>query len=104
MKPEERLELEQLRREVNELRAWREVREKQQLTFPLDIPSIQVLNEAFRVARFDRINVLDIFFQATQESPTEEGQMRFFNDRATQTFRVTTTKGVFTGTIDLTAV
>lgn len=97
-------ELEKLRREVNELLQWKRARERQQLVAPLDIQSSLVLNDAFRSISFDRINVTDIFFQATQESPTVEGQMRFFNDRATQTFRGTTTTGVFTGTFDLTAV
>lgn len=97
-------EFNKLKAQVAELVAWKEEKEKNQLHFPLDIQSVQVLNEAFRSARFDRINVLDIFFQASLESPVEEGQMRFFNDRATQTFRGVTTKGVFTGSFDLTAV
>lgn len=97
-------EFQKLRREVNELLKWKQARERQQLVAPLDIQSSLVLNNAFRSVYFDRINVTDIFFQATQESPTQGGQMRYFNDRATQTFRGTTTPGVFTGSFDLTAV
>lgn len=93
-----------LEAQVAELMAWKKAKERQQLTFPIDVASMQALNEAFRTTFFDRVNVTDIFFQATQESPTVAGQMRFFNDRATQTFRGTTTVGVFTGSFDLTAV
>ena len=94
----------QERQQLNELIEWKKEKERQQLHMPLDVASVQVLSEALRSAVLDRINVRDIFFQATLESPTEEGQMRYFNNRTTQNFRMTTTKGVFTGTIDLTAV
>ena len=104
MTPEERQEFNQMKAQISELLQWKKQKERQQLSMPLDIPSIQVLSETLRGAVIDRLNVRDIFFQATQESPTEEGQMRFFNDRSTQTFRGTTTKGVFTGSFDLTAV
>ena len=97
MTPEEKQQL-------ADLVAWKSEKEKQQLHFPLDIASVQALNEVLRSVVIDRLNVRDIFFQATQESPTENGQMRYFNDRSTQTFRMTTTKGVFTGSVDLTAV
>ena len=104
MTEQERQQFNQMKVQINELVQWKKQRERQQLSLPLDIASIQVLSEALRGTVLDRINVRDIFFQATKESPTEEGQMRFFNDRSTQTFRCTTTKGVFTGTINLTAV
>ena len=104
MTPEERQEFNQMKAQISELLQWKKQKERQQLSMPLDIASIQVLSETLRGAVIDRLNVRDIFFQATQESPTEEGQMRFFNDRSTQTFRGTTTKGVFTGSFDLTAV
>jgi len=104
MTPQERRELQTLKAQVQELLEWKKEKERQQLSMPLDVGSMQVLSEALRGTVLDRINVRDIFFQATQESPTEEGQMRFFNNRATQTFRMTTTKGVFTGTVNLTAV
>lgn len=104
MTNEEQKQFNEMRAQIAELSQWKKERERQQLSFPLDVTSLQVLNEAFRSARFDRINVTDVYFQATLESPTVAGQMRFFNDRATQTFRGTTTTGVFTGTFDLTAV
>ncbi len=104
MTQQEQQEMNTLKAQVQELLQWKKEREQQQLRLPLDVGSIQVLSEALRSTVLDRINVRDIFFQATQESPTEEGQMRFFNNRTTQNFRCTTTKGVFTGTIDLTAV
>lgn len=93
-----------LQDQVAALERWKEDRTRQQLTMPIDDASMRAVAEALRNTRLEKINVKDIFFIATQESPTEEGQMRFFNDRDTQTFRVTTTKDVFTGTIDLTAV
>lgn len=101
---QERQEFNQMKKQIAELLQWKKERERQQLRLPLDVASVQVLSEALRGTVLDRINVRDIFFQATQESPTEEGQMRFFNNRTTQTFRGTTTKGVFTGSFDLTAV
>jgi hypothetical protein len=104
MTPQEKNEIRVLKAQVAELLDWKREREKQQLRLPLDLASVQVLSEALRGNVLDRINVRDIFFQATQESPTEEGQMRYFNNRITQNYRMTTTKGVFTGTINLTAV
>ncbi len=104
MTTEERKELDDLKAKVRELLEWKQQREKQQLSLPLDVGSVRVISEALKSAALDRINVRDIFFEATQESPTEEGQMRYFNNRTTQNFRMTTTKGVFTGTVDLTAV
>ncbi|HCC04993.1 TPA: hypothetical protein DEP58_01645 [Patescibacteria group bacterium] len=104
MTPEEKKQFEEMRNLVQELTEWKRKKTQQQLSMPLDVGSVQVLSEALRGTVLDRINVRDIFFQATQESPTEEGQMRFFNNRTTQNFRMTTTKGTFTGTVDLTAV
>lgn len=97
-------EIETLKTQVAELLEWKKQKERQQLSLPLDVGSIQVLSEALKGTVLERINVRDIYFQATLESPTEEGQMRYYNDRTTQNFRMTTTKGVFTGTVDLTAV
>jgi hypothetical protein len=104
MTQEEQTQFDSLKAQVQQLMEWKRQKERQQLSFPLDVTSVQVISEALRGTVLDRINVRDIFFQATQESPTEEGQMRYFNDRTTQNYRCTTTKGVFTGTIDLTAV
>jgi hypothetical protein len=104
MTPEEKQQFEEMKTLVQELTEWKRKKTQQQLSMPLDVGSVQVLGEALRGTVLDRINVRDIFFQATQESPTEEGQMRFFNNRTTQNFRMTTTKGTFTGTVDLTSV
>jgi hypothetical protein len=99
----------QEKQQLNELIEWKARKEKQQLSLPLDQASMQALVEAFRTTMFERINVRDIYFQATLESPTIEGQMRFYNDRATQTLRFTTTTNPpsgssFTGSVDMTAV
>jgi hypothetical protein len=93
-----------MKKQVAELLQWREDKKRQQLSFPIDVASMQALNEAFRTTRFDRINITDIYFSATESSPTVPGQMRFFNNGATQNFRGNTTGSVFTGTFDLTAV
>ena len=97
-------EIRALKAQIQELTEWKQQKERQQLTMPLDVASMKVLIEAFRNVVIERLLVRDIIFVATQESPTEEGQMRFFNNRTTQNFRVCTTKGIFTGSIDLTAV
>jgi hypothetical protein len=104
MTPQERKEFNDLKAQVRELTGWKKQKERQQLKAPLDVQSIAVLEESMRDAQLERINVRDIFFKPTQDSPVEQGQMRFFDDGSTQTFRATTTKGVFTGSIDLTAV
>ena len=96
--------VETLEKQVEELLKWKEQKEKRQLTFPLDTQSIRVLNETMRTQKFDRINVRDVYFSATKTNPTVPGQMRFYNDGATQNFRGNTTYTVFTGTFDLTAV
>lgn len=93
-----------LQEQVSILMAWKEMRERKQLSFPLDTQSIRVLNQTMRSEKFDRLNVRDIYFTATSTSPTVAGQMRFYNDGATQNMRINTTYTVFTGTVDLTAV
>lgn len=96
--------VDQLQLQVEELLAWKLQKEARQLTFPLDTQSIKVLNNTMRTEKFDRLNVRDIYFTATTTSPTVAGQMRFYNDGATQNMRINTTYTVFTGTVDLTAV
>lgn len=96
--------VDQLQSQVEELLKWKQLKETRQLTFPLDTQSIRVLNQTMRTQKFDRINVRDIYFSATTTSPTVAGQMRFYNDGATQNMRINTTYTVFTGTVDLTAV
>jgi hypothetical protein len=98
----ERVDL--LEKQVAELLSWKAVKDRQQLSFPLDSQSIKVLNQTMRLEKFDRLNVRDIYFTATNTSPTVAGQMRFYNDGATQNMRINTTYTVFTGTVDLTAV
>lgn len=93
-----------LEKQVAELLSWKAEKERQQLAFPLDSQSIKVLNQTMRLEKFDRLNVRDIYFTATSTSPTVAGQMRFYNDGATQNMRINTTYTVFTGTVDLTAV
>lgn len=96
--------VDQLQLQVEELLAWKKKKENMQLSFPLDTQSIKVLNNTMRLEKFDRLNVRDIYFTATNTSPTVAGQMRFYNDGATQNMRINTTYTVFTGTVDLTAV
>lgn len=93
-----------LESQIKEVLKWKKDREKQQLTLPLDYASTRVLDNAFRAVNFTEFHVRDIFFIRTESSPTVNGQMRYFNDLATQTFRGTTTEGVFTGSFNLTGV
>jgi len=104
MSPQQTKEYEQLKAQVQELLDWKKQKETRQLTFPLDTQSIRVLNQTMKSQKFDRLNVRDIYFTATNTSPTVAGQMRFYNDGATQNMRINTTYTVFTGTVDLTAV
>jgi len=104
MSPQQTKEYEQLKAQVQELLDWKKQKETRQLTFPLDTQSIRVLNQTMKSQKFDRLNVRDIYFTATNTSPTVAGQMRFYNDGATQNMRINTTWTVFTGTVDLTAV
>jgi len=97
-------EITTLKAQVKELMEWKQRRSEQQFSFPLDTNSVKILNETLRSNLIDRINVTDIFWNPTLESPTKAGQMRFFDNRTTQNMRITTTEGVFTGTVDLTAV
>jgi len=94
----------QLERQVAVLIKWKEEREKNQLKYPLDKATMYALDNAFRNFTFTGISVKDVFFSPQLTNPTAEGQMRFYNDLTTQNFRCTTTAGVFTGSIDLTAV
>ena len=98
-----------LQSQVKELMEWKKKKEKQQLDYPIDYKSMQALNNAFRETEFTRINVTDIFFKATTESPTNRGQMRFFDDLTNQNLRIMTSKNPpdaadFTGTFNLTSV
>ena len=98
-----------LQNQVAELMEWKEKRENQQLQFPIDYASMGALNNAFRETVFNRINVTDVFFQVTTESPTERGQVRYFDDLTNQNLRIMTSKNPpdaddFTGRFNLTAV
>ena len=104
MDAKEKKEMKLLQEQVQELLDWKKQKETRQLTFPLDTQSIRVLNQTMKSQKFDRLNVRDIYFTATNTSPTVAGQMRFYNDGATQNMRINTTYAVFTGTVDLTAV
>lgn len=93
-----------LERQVRTLMEWKEEKEKNQLKYPLDKATMYALDNAFRNFIFTEIHTKDVFFAPQLVNPTVEGQMRFYNDLTTQNFRCTTTSGVFTGSIDLTAV
>lgn len=84
-------EVQKLQRQVGELTQWKKEKERQQLTFPLDVASLQTLNQGFKAISFDRINVTDIYFTSVEEGATVPGQMRFFNDRTTPSYRGFTT-------------
>jgi hypothetical protein len=99
-----------LERQVDELLKWKEAREKQQLTLPIDYASMKALDNAFREFKFNRINVVSVFFTSTSNiARTVKGQMTYYDDLTTQNFLCTTTTNPpngtdFTGRINLTAV
>lgn len=109
MTPQERQQFLHMQRQIEDLTEWMNARKRQQLVYPIDTVSMKALNEAFISTVFTRINVFDIYFQVTTTSPTERGQMRYFDDLTNQNFRMCTSKNPpdaanFTGTVDLTAV
>ena len=102
-------EFQKLLARVEALEKWKEKKERQQLSYPLDITSMKTLNEAMMSFVFTRVNLYDAYFQAQTTSPTQRGQMRYFDDLTNQNFRVRTSTNPpdaanFTGTIDLTSV
>jgi oxalate decarboxylase/phosphoglucose isomerase-like protein (cupin superfamily) len=97
-------EIKQMKKDIQELKEWKALKERQQLQSPLDPTSVKVLSETLKTVKLERLNVRDIYFEATNSSPTTAGQMRFFNNGATQQMRINTTWSVFVGSVDLTAV
>ena len=89
MTPEQEIKI--LKEQVRGLLEWKEAREKQQLTLPLDYNSLRALDNAFREFKFTKILVSDIYFQATTDFPRVKGQMRYYDDLTNQNFRCCTT-------------
>jgi len=81
-----------LERQVAELMKWKKERESQQLQFPLDYRSMQAINEGLMETIITRLNVRDVYFQPTTSSPSDKGQVRYFDDLSTQTLRIMTSK------------
>lgn len=80
MTPQERLEFERMKREIAELRRWKEQKTQQQLSMPLDNASLGVLNDAFYRYEFDRIKLINLFFRTgNAQNPTENGQMTYYD-------------------------
>ena len=108
MTPEQEIKI--LKEQVRGLLEWKEAREKQQLTLPLDYNSLRALDNAFREFKFTEFNVGKIILTPTQTIlRTRKGMIVYYDDLGTQNFLFTTTVNPpdasdFTGRANLTAV
>jgi len=102
MTPEVKQELDRLKREIAELKRWKEDRQRQQLALPLDTASVNVLKQALYSTELERIYIRDLFFRTGNEiNPTVSGQMNYY-DGASKGIRIYVNG--FTGQLDATAV
>lgn len=60
MSPSDRQEFDQMKRELQELRQWKERKEQQQISLPLDEASLGTLNQALYNRQIDRLTVKDL--------------------------------------------
>lgn len=103
-------EIAELKRQVKELMKWKEDRERQQLTMPIDYASMKALDNAFREFKFTEFNVKSIILVPTASIlRTRKGMIAYYDDLGTQNFLMTTTVNPpdaanFTGRVDLIAV
>ena len=70
MTEQERQQSNQMKAQINELLQWKKQRERQQIAMPLDIASGQAVVEAFKLGRFDKINVGGISIHVGSGAPT----------------------------------
>jgi hypothetical protein len=99
---DESQEIKELRREVAELKARLDRKDTQQLQFPLDTASFNVIAEALRTNSLESIMVKDIFFKrGLTVNPAESGQMNYF-DGASKGIRIHVNG--FTGQLDATSI
>ena len=76
MNPEQTKQFNEMITKVNEVYEFVQARKKQQLTLPLDVGSINVLNEAFRIKYFDVIKTRELFLKpGFSVDPNQEGQI-----------------------------
>lgn len=68
MTPQE--EIQQLKEQVASLMRWKEIKESQQFSFPIDTASMRTLAEAFRYSSFDVINLGSITINIGTGAPT----------------------------------
>jgi len=102
MEEELKQEIEILKQEIAELKTRLDKRDAQQLQFPLDIASFNVISEAMRTGFIERINVKELFFKTgLTVNPTVSGQMLYF-DGASKGFRIHVNG--FTGQLDATSI
>lgn len=64
MSPEDRQEFENMKREVQELRDWKQLKERQQIMLPLDEASLGTLNQALYNRTIDRLTVKDLRYNS----------------------------------------
>ena len=85
MNEEQTRQFNEMIRKVDELYRWMEDRKRQQLTFPLDLTSVNVLNEAFRTKYFDVVKTRELFLKpGLSVSPSVEGQIVYNENGGTQ--------------------
>ena len=103
-------EIKKMKLQISDLLKWKEEREKQQLTLPIDYQSMKALDNAFREFKFTEISVTSIYLQpVTNIVRNKKGLIAYYDDLGTQNFICTTTVNPpdasdFTGRINLTAV
>lgn len=59
-----REEFDQLKRELQELREWKQRKEQQQIMLPLDEASLGTLNQALYNRTIDRLTVKDLRYKS----------------------------------------
>lgn len=88
MNAEQTRQFEEMIRKVDELYKWMQDRKRQQLTLPLDIASVSVLNEAFRSRYFDVVKTRELFLKpGFSVNPSVEGQIVYHENSGTQEIR-----------------
>jgi len=74
---------------VDKLLQWMEERKRQQLSLPLDVPSISVLNEAFKTRYFDVVKTRELFLKpGFSVNPSSEGQILYHENSGTQVVKI----------------
>ncbi len=80
-------EIEQLKREIAELQKWKEDKERQQLSLPLDPASLQILSQALISGQIDKVILKSLFLKTNaSDEPLVDGQIVY--KKSTETLKV----------------